>query len=220
MIELKNIVEDIVLDLIDNTDEAKEGNINKNQKREIAAFVLNRVKPMYITSNKGFTNSIVQYQKDPQLLADIMLHISQAVKVVKKTYSSDNLLEELDKEKPYYIFPKIYGKILSSRTLMPVEKAEVTLLINSKAAKNIFGLWKNPTEVLPMDDGVFSFAPLPETATPPYRKNVFHVELIIKVDGKKFSKILSIELQPALLYNLENDFHENILQVEDIYIAY
>ena len=220
MIELKNIVEDIVLDLIDNTDEAKEGNINKNQKREIAAFVLNRVKPMYITSNKGFTNSIVQYQKDPQLLADIMLHISQAVKVVKKTYSSDNLLEELDKEKPYYIFPKIYGKILSSRTLMPVEKAEVTLLINSKAAKNIFGLWKNPTEVLPMDDGVFSFAPLPETATPPYRKNVFHVELIIKVDGKKFSKILSIELQPTLLYNLENDFHKNILQVKNVYIAY
>lgn len=220
MIELKNIVEDIVLDLIDLTDEMKEGKINKNQKREIAAYVLNRVKPMYITSNKGFTNSIVQYQKDPQLVADIMLHISQAVKMVKKTYSTDNLLEELDKEKMYFIFPKIYGKVISSRTMMPVESAEVTLQIDSSPAKNIFGLWKNPTEILPIDDGIFSFAPLPEVATAPYEKRVFTLELIVKVDGKKHNKIFHYETEPELLYNLENDFHENILQLEDIYIAF
>jgi competence protein ComFB len=219
MIELKNIVEDIVLDMIDGTDEVKEGKINKNQKREIAAYVLNRVKPMYITSNKGFTNSIVQYQKDPQLLADIMLHISQAVKIVKKTYSTDNLLEDLDKEKMYFIFPKIYGKVISSRTMMPVESADVTLKIDSRPAKNIFGLWKNPTEILPIDDGIFSFAPLPETANPPYEKRTFTLELIVQVDGKKHNKIFHYETEPELLYNLENDFHENILQLEDIYIA-
>lgn len=220
MIELKNIVEDIVLDQIDNTDESREGKINKNQKREIAAYVLNRVKPMYITSNKGFTNSIVQYQKDPQLVTDIMLHISQAIKIVKKTYSTDNLLEELDKEKMYFIFPKIYGKVISSRTMMPVEKANVTLHIDTKPAKNIFGLWKNPTEILPIDDGIFSFAPLPEVAVPPYEKRTFTLELVIDINGKKHNKIYHYDAEPELLYNLENDFHENILQLEDIYIAF
>lgn len=223
MIELKNIIEDIVLDLIDGTDEARAGLLNKNQKREIAAFVLNRTKPMYITSNKGFTNSIVTVQKDPQLAADIMMNISQAVKVVRKSYpgdkEADNLIEELDKEKMYYIIPKVYGKILSSRNLMPVGNAVVTLNINGQPARNLFGLWKNPTEILPQDEGIFSFAPLPETAEPPYDRKVFALELAIEIDGRRFNKILSYESQPAPLYNLENDFHENILQVEDIYVA-
>lgn len=116
MVELKNIVEDIVFDFIDTTDEVKNGEINKNQKREIVAYVLNRVKPMYITSNKGFTNLIVKYQNDPQFIADIMLQLSEAIKVIKKSYSADEIIEKLDKGIPHYIFPKIYGKVISSKS--------------------------------------------------------------------------------------------------------
>ncbi len=138
MVELKNIVEDIVFDFIDSSDESKSNQINKNQKREIAAFVLNRIKPMYITSNKGFTNLIVKYQNDPQFIADIMLHISEAIKVIKKSYSADEIREKLNKETPYYIFPKIYGKIISSKNMLPIIKAEITLYIDQEIAVNLF----------------------------------------------------------------------------------
>lgn len=220
MLEIKNIVEDIVFDLMDTSDIVKGYEINKNQKMEVAAYVMNRLKPMYITSNKGFTNSIVKYQNDPQFVADVMLHISEACKVVKKSYTSDIIKDHLDREMPYYIFPKIYGKVISSKDFMPLQNGEIYLFIENILSQSIFELWKNPAELLSRDEGIFSFAPKPYLAKPPLAKKTFTFSIVIKSGEHSFDKTVYYDAAPALLNNIEIDFHENVLQLEDIYVPF
>lgn len=222
MIELKNIVEDIVLELIDSMDESRSGEINKNQKREIAAYVLNRIRPMYITSNRGFTNLIVKYQNDPQFLADLMTQVNEAKKIIKRSNLDsldDEVKVDLDKNKLHYILPKIYGKLISTRMMAPVEEAEVALYINHELGVSFFGRWKNPVMLKPRDEGIFSFAPSPILAGSPYQKKVFDIAIKIKKDDKEFEKVFQYETTPSIIDNLSIDFNENILQVEDIYIG-
>jgi len=220
MMELKNILEDIVFDLIDNLDEVKNGEIDKNQKKEMAAYVLNRMKPMYITSNKGFNNLIVKYRNDPQFTADIMLRISEALKVVKKVSPKSEVYNNFEKDKFYYVFPKIYGKIISARDLMPIENAVVTLLIDNEIAGNLFELWRNPTEIAPVDEGIFSFAPRPILAESSDKKRDFLITISIKYDSKNYEKVIHYEAEPSLLNVNLHDYHENVIQVEDIYVTF
>ncbi len=220
MVDLKNILEDIVFDLIDNLDEAKKGEINKSKRKEIAAYVLNRIKPMYITSNKGFNNVIVKYQKDPQFVADIILQISEALKIIKKSSIQNYIPESLERDKLYYIFPKIYGKIISLKGLLPVDKAQVSLLVDNKLASTLYELWKNPAEIMPRDEGIFSFAPRPVIAVPPFEKKNFVMTVCIEKNRKKYDKIFSYETEPSLTAEDSSDFYENVLQLEDIYVPF
>ncbi len=220
MVELKNIVEDMVFDLIDNLDESKKGELDKNKKKEIAAYVLNRLKPMYITSNKGFNNIILKNQKDPQFVADIMLRISEALKIIIKSSIQNPVSESLERDKLYYIFPKIYGKIISSKLMLPVSEASVSLLIDNNTAVPMFELWKNPVEILPRDEGIFSFAPKPLSANPPYGKRNFVMTIRIDKTFDKYDKIFGYETVPSLPSDDENELYENVLQLEDIYVPF
>ncbi|GEM_PF-1312243 len=220
MVELKNVVEDIVFDMIDSLDESKRGELDKNKKKEIAAYVLNRLKPMYITSNKGFNNIILKNQKDPQFVADIMLRISEALKIVIKSSIQNTVTESLERNKLYYVFPKIYGKIISSKDILPVTEALVLLLIDNIPALPMFELWKNPVEILPRDDGVFSFAPKPIIANPPFEKKNFIVTIKIEKAREMHEKKFGYEVMPSLLSDDNNELIENVLQLEDVYVPF
>jgi hypothetical protein len=218
MLELKNIIEDIVMDEIEKLDESKDGTLDSNQKTELASYVLNRLKPMYITSNRGFSNIIIKYKNDPQFLADIMIKIDEGMKVVQKTYISGEVTRDFDFNSPYYILPKIYGKIISSRSLMPVEDAKVTLYIDGKITKGLYADWSNPLDIDKNDSGIFSFAPTPEMATPPYKPKTFQIKIVIEAGETTDEKFCTYECSPVFLQNIDMDFNENILQLEDIYI--
>ncbi len=220
MVELKNITEDIVFDLIDGLEEARTGSLDKNQRKEMAAYILNRLKPMYITSNKGFNNVILKYQNDPQFVADIMLRIYEALKIVKKSSIIYDASENLEKDRLYYIFPKIYGKIISSKELLPLKEALVSLLIDNNIAQTLFELWKNPAEINPRDEGIFSFAPKPITALPPFEKKNFILSVRIKKNGEIFDKVFSFEARPSLFSEVASELSENVLQLEDIYVPF
>lgn len=220
MVELKNIVEDMVFDLVDGLDEVRSGEINKNQKQEIAAYALNRIKPMYITSNKGFTNLMVKYQNDPQFLADMMVHISEALKVVKKSTAPDVRTAVLDESKLHYVFPKLYGKIISSRDMLPLSEGRVALKIDDGLSQSRYDLWKNPAEITPRDEGIFSFAPQPIEAQPPFQKRSFIFSITVSVSGKEYDYRFQVESVPVLLTSLEADVHENVMQLEDIYFPF
>ncbi len=219
MQDLKNIVEDIVIEQIDKLDENKQGEIDINQKKEIAAYVLNRIKPMYITSNKGFTNLISTYRNDPQFITDIIIKINEALKVVKKSNLKLSKIE-LEREKLYYVFPKIYGRVLSLKTLTPIQEGMVSLYINEILVESLFQLWKNPTEILPIDNGVYSFAPKPVLAHSPYEKRTFVLKINIQSHENNYEKVFFYDITPSPLTNIKTDFHENVLQIEDIYVPF
>ncbi|MGC8765135.1 MAG: late competence development ComFB family protein [Brevinematia bacterium] len=219
MQDLKNVVEDIVIEQIEKLENDLNEKLDVNQKKEVAAYVLNRVKPMYITSNKGFTNLISTYRSDPQFITDIILKINEAFKIIKKSSLQLSKIE-LEREKLYYVFPKIYGRVISSKKLTPLESAVVSLYINEVLVESLFQLWRNPTEILPIDNGIFSFAPKPILASPPYEKRNFVLKINIQSGEGNYEKVFFLNLKPSPLTNIKTDFHENVLQVEDIYVPF
>ncbi|OHD57288.1 MAG: hypothetical protein A2Y33_04160 [Spirochaetes bacterium GWF1_51_8] len=219
MLELKNILEDIVMDVIDDLDTSQAQEVSESQKTELASYVLNRLKPMYITSDRGFTHIVNKYKNDPQFLADIMMRVNEGLKLVKKTSISVQPVQAYDKTKPYFIFPKISGRVLSSRSVMPVEGASAQLFINGKLAKMEFADWNNPVELKNGDDGTYSFAPAPIPADQPDQTIRFEIKIQVEKEEKSDSKFLSLELKSAYIQNIEIQFKENVLQVEDFYVA-
>ncbi len=249
--ELRNITENILVDFIDNLEDIKTGKINKNQKLELIAFALNRLKPLYVTSNKGFMNVLIKYQNDPQYFADIMVQTNAALKLIDSNLAEadidgddfhllrniteyivveivDNIEgisevnkfelfsyvlnrlkplyitsdkkfpeiinrwkndqefikdinnkinegliainkiilsaekgERLDLNIPYFGFPKIYGKIISSVSFVYLESAKLTLFIDSQIAESLFSDMENPLVLIPEDRGIYLFAPKP-----------------------------------------------------------
>ncbi|NPV01017.1 MAG: late competence development ComFB family protein [Brevinematales bacterium] len=219
MLELKNILEDVVMDVINDLENSKQGSITQNQKVELASYVLNRIKPMYITSDRGFTNIVNKYKNDPQFLADIMIRVDEALKLVKKTSISAQNDQDFDKSKPYFIFPKIIGRVISSRSMMPVEDATAQLFINGKLSKMEFSDWNNPVVLKKGDDGSYSFAPAPQPADSAGQTTRFEIKIQIEKEGKVDSKFLSLELKSDFIQNVQIQFKENVLRVEDFYVA-
>lgn len=309
--ELRNITESILIDFIDNLDDVKNNQINKNQKVELIAYTLNRLKPNYVTSNKGFLNHLVKFKNDPQYFADMMVQVSNGLKLVKQKDTSNDQSEKSDfqllrniteyivvemvdsfenimdnqkfelfayvlnrlnplyitsdnkfpeimskwkndsefikevktkikegliavsklspaKEKeerldltvPYYGFPKILGKIISSVSFMYLESGTITLLINSQATPSRFSDMNNPLEMTPEDKGIFSFAPKPIRAEKVLDKKQFIITLIIQQGDNKYEKIIPYEVESELGDNLHMHFDENIIQIDDIYVPF
>ncbi len=220
MLEVKNIVEDVIMDVIRDLDEVKQGEIKQSQIIEIASYVLNRTHPMYITSNRGFTNMISRYKNDPQFLADIMLLVNDAMKVIRLTNISSVKKKELDYNVPYYVLPKLYGKIISSQTYLPLESADVTLYLDSNVADSLFEDWKNPLNISKQDNGIYTFAPFPVKAQAPFSPRSFTLKIVVKKGEKEFEKTVQYEAVPIILQNMELDFHENVMPLEDIYVPF
>lgn len=220
MLELKNILEDIVLQTIDQMDEARKGEIHGNQKIELASYVLNRLQPMYATSNKGFTHIVRKYQNDPQFLADLMVKLHEGVKIVQKTKLSGPPANGLKKGQAYYIFPRIYGKAISSKTMGFLESGRVTFYIESRPAKTLYSAWTNPLDIIPEDEGIFSFAPMPIEAPEGNRTRIFSFKIVIEKDGFHYEKYVSYHALSTVYNGSESEIAENALQTEDIYVPF
>ncbi len=308
--ELRNITESILVDLVDSLEDVKNKIINKNQKLELIAYVLNRLKPVYVTSSKGFMNVLVKFQNDPQFYADMMVQLNDGLIAVKNMIS-DQLIpdddfqllrniteyivvdmvnelgdipenqkfelfsyilnrlkplyitndkkfpeiiknwknnadfvnniknkinegfvavkkigiteereERLDLNAAYYGFPKIYGKIISSISFMYLETAKVTLLIDSQIAQSLYSDMDNPVELIPDDRGIYSFAPKPARAEKESEKKLFILTILIQKEGREYKKILTYETESVLGDAVLFNYQENILSIEDIYVPF
>ncbi len=220
MLEVKNILEDIVMRVIEENDEYKLGNISWSQKIEAASYILNRMTPMYITSNRGFSNLVAKYENDPQFLADVMIKVEEAVRLVKKNSEVKPDIEDLDRQVPYYLLPKVYGKLISSKTLLPLNGVKVSFYVDNKLAKLVFQDWKNPCRIDADDEGFFSFAPFPVKAEAPFEPKVFQLKLEVQRGDQKEENFVSYESSPSFIQNVDLDFNENVLQLEDIYVSF
>lgn len=220
MLELKNILEDIVLQIVDELDESKIGQLELNQKIELASYALNRLQPMYITSNRGFSHIIKKYKNDPQFLADVMVKVDEGLRVVMRTRISEKASATIESGRHYYLLPRIYGKIISSKTLMYVDKAKVSLYIDGELSRAIYSSWPNPLELSHESEGIYSFAPRPIEANQKEGVHTFQLKIVIENDGKAFEKFAKYAAHSVYIENVELDYNENAMQVEDVYVPF
>lgn len=217
MPELKNILEDIVWRRIEELEEVKLGLLSSAQKTEMVAYVLNRMRPLYTTSSRGFVYMIQKYENDPQFQADIWVLLSQAAKIVQRsTEKGKEVQHVLQEGKWYYFFPRIYGRVLEKRTIAPVEQGEVSLWLDDILTPSYYVKWYNPYHIKPDEGGWYAFAPQPQETTEKEAKEfVFCIQINTLTIRHHYSFVLKI--QPRQ-WRAEDEVFEEIFEVPDIYV--
>jgi competence protein ComFB len=174
--KLKNYQEDVVLKAIEIAlEDQKEYSEDEVFINDIAAYVLNRMPPKYIMSERGFTrlaeDHYVESEDDENLVnvIELMILINKGIELVKKRRKiakPDAAGEKEEKAtirdgKIDYIhnFPQIVGKVLDKKSKKPVLNGTITLKINDKFSEPAEPGWINPYITNAQTNGLFSFWP-------------------------------------------------------------
>ncbi|MGA2761831.1 MAG: late competence development ComFB family protein [Spirochaetia bacterium] len=178
---LKNYNEDLVLDTAKIVlRDRQDVRVNRSFLLDVAAYVLNRIPPKYITSERGFTREFVAAAaagEDGRRLVsviELITLVNRAVEVVARRRRNGfpahprrpEATEASDDEARltyFYNMPHIFGRIVDAGDGRPVISAEATLWINDKMAVPAETGWRNPCFTNEQTGGYFSFWPAVET---------------------------------------------------------
>ena len=204
---------------------------NELHKTDLAAYVLNRVKPMYVTSGRGVLHGEMSFERNIQESADIFSLIAQGMRLIKSR--RDDLPQDLSPEEItateeitddyHFNFPYILGKVLSMNTWEGLSEVSVTL----KTKENndfhptvmLNSQWSNPYIISESTNGYYTFFPHPiKDSGTESSKQTF--EFLLKFDHPKIEakeKFFSIEVESEK--RIYASFRKGYVhKLDDIYI--
>jgi hypothetical protein len=161
--KLKNYQEDIVLRAIEIALEDEPKLLaDEDFVNDVAAYVLNRVPPRYVMSERGFLRLALEHAeeeaggKSMANVIELMMLVNRGLELVQsrrrsneaslepKRDDSDDAGEEsksilpIDEEEPRFElvhnFPQLIGRVVDARTTDPVYGAIVKMSVNGRAA--------------------------------------------------------------------------------------
>lgn len=127
---------------------------------DIVAYVLNRVPPRYITSERGFIHNEIDYAINTQLQADIKFCVNDAIRTLLTRREPDfklNLHEDVIGK--HFYFPYVIGEVLEETTFSVIPEVEVQLLYNERRVPMIDPNWINPYYTCKATNGFYLFWP-------------------------------------------------------------
>ncbi|HBD95501.1 MAG: hypothetical protein A2015_08035 [Spirochaetes bacterium GWF1_31_7] len=228
--DVHNIVEDLVKRFLNDILNEKKDICKCEQCRlDMACYILNKTKPMYVVSSRGIIHSENNKRESNQADIDILSLVKEAVDVISRTprHTDDSIEEQqliqssTPQDKHIFVFPAIVGRIIDSDTLNPISNATVFLYqSNSEIPVTMFNhRWENPIQLLPKMDGTFSFWPKPEKATNNGIQKSFQMNIEIKWNNnsslRKFFEITSISSENSGEVNLS----DRVYRLDDIYVS-
>jgi competence protein ComFB len=172
MQKLHNIMEDIVQTEIEEVcAEIAKGNLDdgictcEQCKLDAACYVLNRVKPQYLLSNRGLVREEHSTLEKLQRQADVGGLVLQALKLVgqnKREESSHDgtVRDEKSAEKTgkaIFNIPIIVGRLFNGQNFEPMSGIEVELFYDSALIPMKNNNWQNPCFISPQMLGTYTF---------------------------------------------------------------
>ncbi len=166
---IRNIMEDIVYEkvnkLFDETRDAKEEWLTCSClqcRLDTMCYVLNRVKPRYIKSGKGFAHFLNTAQNERnQLMADVSALVIEGMHKVSEVQRPhlENELGNMQKI-AYFNFPTISGKIMNGTNFNQMSDVKMMLCgEEDKLTPQVDILWDNPYVISDKTAGTFIFSP-------------------------------------------------------------
>ena len=112
---VKNIMEDVVFSAVDRVlkEEGAFKDMSKH-KNDITAYVLNRVPPKYVTSERGVLHSKLESRFFVQQKTDIFLLIHEAVDIIGSRRNTSTIDFDGIKKKEKIFSPHLIGEESSS----------------------------------------------------------------------------------------------------------
>lgn len=222
---LKNLKEDLVIKVIqDVLQDLPEVCQCLICIEDISTYVLNRLKPYYISSGRGILHLEKDLEPYLQDQADIYTLVLQAIKIIQKrrrdqrhTYAQNGLKflnqEEIEVVNDYYLnFPYIVGRVLDGLTLKPKGNVRVDLFVYQNGQYQLAKMkdpsWINPYVVPPQVTGYFTFWPAPILAEKQkdHQKETVHLKLCFDEGEHQEEFSLSILSDQLIRHHINTKF--------------
>jgi competence protein ComFB len=178
--DIHNTSEDLVFNLVEKTFDEIQNSGNPEKfclcyqcRVDTICFVLNRIEPHYIVSNRGLTRIIDPTSiNNQQVEADITTLIYKGIRLVnhnlRPTAPHDGTIATPNKiYNPLFDIPTISGRIFNGKSFEPITGVEVSLFNESELVKMRNNNWQNPYMMVASTPGVFSFWPAQIIANDP-----------------------------------------------------
>jgi competence protein ComFB len=222
--EPNNIIEGLVIPEVNEIYESieKKGNAEgictcQQCRMDTACYVLNRMHPYYVVSNRGVASVQIDTTYQQQLTADIASLIHEGIETVhhnqrfKYEHTPTSKEENNLRDKPVYSIPAISGRLFDGGNFAPISAATVKLLFNGEPAEMQKGHWHNPLHIDSHSEGTFSFWPVPVVAKEAGEKTAFQFTIKVEAEGYEpmthsFRIPLVSELLTSLSFTLEKSF--------------
>ncbi|OHD67809.1 MAG: hypothetical protein A2W19_13390 [Spirochaetes bacterium RBG_16_49_21] len=158
---IRNLMRDIVVNTLEEVlKREKNESITGAGREEIIAYVLNRVQPKYVTSERGLLYGILDARYKIQQRVDILFLIHEAIHIIS-TRRDINIPEKKGKtaEESSFFFPHIVGQVLEESTLAVIPDVGISLLYEGSLAAMIDSDWENPYRTSDSTRGYYHFWP-------------------------------------------------------------
>jgi competence protein ComFB len=190
--KLRNYQEDVVLNAITIALEERE-DLEKNDIfiKDVAAYVLNRLPPRYIMSERGFIRLASEfYEENKKTLVnaiELMFLVNKGIDVVTKRPRFDVVQPDQKREAAdlqdndsglLHSFPQILGRVLTNKEKKYLADARVRLYIDGELSEPAEPTWENPYITREQTKGFFSFWPKPFYS--PEKKVVHSIKIEIE----------------------------------------
>ncbi|MBN2077445.1 MAG: late competence development ComFB family protein [Spirochaetes bacterium] len=212
-----NLMHDIIVNAVEEV-------LKKEKKKEtagissdeIVGYVLNRVPPKYVTSERGLLHGVLDAHYKIQQQVDILLLIYEAIEKISHGRNSNTAIKDVARPGQTSYFPHIIGQVLEESTLSVIPDIEVALLHGGKACAMIDNAWENPCMTKLSTKGHYHFWPLFDektmgsSASVPFTIKFSHprcdehiIDITLEILGKTdFGK--SLFIPTALMKNRED----------------
>jgi competence protein ComFB len=191
--DIHNTSEDIVFAAINEICASleKEGNpdnlcLSDNCRIDAACFVLNRIPPHYIISNRGVARIEQETIGRQQREADAASLIFEALKRVSHN-QRPNFHQSPDEgagiKGPVFNIPTIVGRAFDGSNFSPLAGVSVELWQDGKLVEMKNQNWQNPSTLVANTQGTFSFWPVSIPADEAKIRKDFEYSIKIAVEG-------------------------------------
>lgn len=155
-----NLMKDIVVNTLDEVlKKEEEHDITVSNRDDIIAYVLNRVPPKYVTSERGLLHGILDAKYKIQQRVDILFLIYEAIyKILKRRDTT--IKRDIAGTDATHFLPHVVGQVLEESNLSIIPDVSVSLIIGAKNAPMVDSDWENPYKTNEATKGHYHFWPL------------------------------------------------------------
>jgi competence protein ComFB len=221
--EIHNTAEDIVFaqvtEVCDSIEKTKKGEICTCRQCRIdtACYVLNRIGPHYISSNRGVTRveqgTIAHQQEEAEIVSLIYEGIGKVNHNRRPfiNHGAKNAEPETASNAPVFNLPTIVGRIFNGLNFEPLSEAKIELRRNGDLVAMKDASWQNPFDMVSNTEGMFTFWPSSIPAESANTHKVFEFSVRLEAPNLEplihFFKIpVTSEIQAAGAYSMERSF--------------
>ncbi len=173
-------------------------------KLDTSAYVLNRIKPRYIISERGIVHAVSE--QGSQLEADIKVLIIEGIKKVhnlrRKSHSKAQKTTEIISDNAFN-FPIFSGLVLDGSTFEPIKNAKVTLKLENNLVEMFDNTWQNPYEIGSATNGTFAFWAEPIKSNAIDQKATFNFLLNVEAENYEITRYaFTLEITSDNIHNI------------------